>query len=115
MITSNKALLDNIIVSLLENAIFFSGLKNSNQKRIELTVQRKENEILLGVYDNGIGIDEEIQPKIFNMFYKGTEMSKGNGLGLYMVSKSVQALLGKVKVESEMGRYSKFTILLPVQ
>ena len=43
----------------------------------------------------------------------GTEMARGNGLGLYMVKKSVQALHGKVEVESEVGRYTKFTVELP--
>lgn len=47
------------------------------------------------------------------MFYKGNVRSKGNGLGLYIVNKSVQALEGEIQVESVMGEFSRFIIHLP--
>jgi signal transduction histidine kinase len=49
------------------------------------------------------------------MFFKGNENSKGNGLGLYIVQKSVQALEGKITVESEPDRYTKFIVSLPLK
>jgi signal transduction histidine kinase len=50
---------------------------------------------------------------LFDMFFKGNENSKGNGLGLYIVLKSIKALKGEVEVESQPGHYSKFIVTLP--
>ncbi len=51
--------------------------------------------------------------KIFDMFYRGSEKSKGNGLGLYLVRRAVHKLHGNITIESEEGKYSCFTIALP--
>ncbi len=63
--------------------------------------------------DNGQGMDEAIIDKIFNMYYRANEQSKGNGLGLYVVKKLVTRLQGEVIVESKKFVGSTFTILLP--
>ena len=67
----------------------------------------------LNVYDNGVGIEDAIRPKLFQMFFVGNEKSKGSGLGLYIVYKCLDALNGIITVESEVGRYTKFTIIFP--
>jgi signal transduction histidine kinase len=51
--------------------------------------------------------------KIFDMFYRGSERSKGNGLGLYLVRKAVQKLHGNIEVDSEEGKYACFVISFP--
>jgi len=48
------------------------------------------------------------------MFFKGTEQSRGHGLGLYIVQKAVQALSGAVTVESVPGTHTTFTVVLPL-
>ncbi len=68
----------------------------------------------ISVYDNGVGIEEAIRPKLFDMFFTGHEKAKGNGLGLYAVHKSVTALYGKIHVESEVGHYSRISVLHPI-
>lgn len=47
------------------------------------------------------------------MFYRGTEISKGSGLGLYIVKEMVDKLKGKIGLKSELGRYTIFTIEIP--
>ncbi len=110
---TSSTLLESILINLIENAIFFSVLKNPEHARVEVKVNKVGNDLELSVYDNGIGIEESIRPRIFDMFFTGHEMSKGNGLGLYMVHKCIVALRGKITVESEVGRYTTFKVLIP--
>ena len=110
--TSAK-LLESVLVNLIENGIFFSVLKNPDHARIEIKAVIKGENVELSVDDNGVGIAESIRPKLFQMFFVGNEKSKGSGLGLYTVHKCLEALHGKITVESEVGRYTKFTIILP--
>ncbi|HEX6892513.1 MAG TPA: ATP-binding protein [Chryseolinea sp.] len=112
---TSPALLENILTNLVENAIFFSMLKDPHHAQVDIIAAVKGNALEISVYDNGVGIDESIRPRLFDMFFTGHEKAKGNGLGLYAVHKSVTALYGKVSVESEVGRYSRISVLLPHQ
>jgi signal transduction histidine kinase len=112
-IRSSAFLLESILTNLIENAVFFSTLKNSEHARVEIKVTKIGDDIELQVYDNGVGIEESIRPKLFHMFFTGHEESKGNGLGLYTVHKCVQALSGKIFVATETGQYTRFRIVLP--
>ncbi|MCG8309884.1 MAG: ATP-binding protein [Cytophagales bacterium] len=107
---SDYILMKIIMENLLENAVFFSKTK---KVEIEINLRSSRKAMIISVEDNGLGILKEQQEKIFEMFYRGSEKSKGNGLGLYLVRRAVQKLHGKISVESEEGRYSCFTISLP--
>lgn len=111
---TNATLLDSILGNLIENGIFFSKLKNPEHARVEVKAVRNGVNVELSVYDNGVGIDEAIRPKLFQMFFVGNERSDGRGLGLYTVHKCLDALQGKITVESEVGRYTKFVATLPL-
>jgi len=110
---TSPILLENILVNLIENGIFFSVLKNPDHARVEIKAVMSGKGVELSVHDNGVGIPESIRPKLFKMFFVGNEESKGNGLGLYTVQKCVEVLHGKIMVESEVGRYTKFVIIFP--
>ncbi|MEL7001979.1 MAG: ATP-binding protein, partial [Bacteroidota bacterium] len=60
------------------------------------------------------GITEDQYDKIYNMFYRGSDRSKGNGLGLYLVKASVDKLRGKIKIDSEESVYTQFVIIIPL-
>jgi signal transduction histidine kinase len=107
---SDHILLKIILENLLENAVFFNKTK---KVEIEINLRSSRKAIIISVEDNGLGILAEQQEKIFEMFYRGSERSKGNGLGLYLVRKAVQKLHGNIAVESEEGKYTCFTISLP--
>lgn len=107
---SDKILMKIILENLLENAVFFSKTK---KVEIEVNLSSSGKAILLSVEDKGLGIRKEQFDKIFDMFYRGSEKSKGNGLGLYLVRRAVQKLHGNITVESEEGKYACFTISLP--
>ncbi|MEP5613989.1 MAG: HAMP domain-containing sensor histidine kinase [Cyclobacteriaceae bacterium] len=111
-ISTDTNLLDNILSNLIDNAIKYGGAK------IEVVVKTIRNSIEISVRDNGIGIADDQQKRIFNKFYRIPESKdqhnvKGFGLGLYIVKKSIQKLKGKLDLESVVGEGSKFTITLP--
>ncbi len=68
---------------------------------------------MMKVIDNGIGIRKDIQAKIFNVFFRGTEDSKGTGLGLYILKNALDKLNGHVLLESEINKGSTFSVFLP--
>jgi len=107
-------LIEVIIANLIENALYYSMVKGMPDCCVELKVEIVDDELVIAVIDNGIGFDPSSKERLFDMFYRGTEHSKGNGLGLYIVQKSIHVLNGSIDVESEYGVYSKFTVNLPL-
>ena len=101
-----KVILDNLV----ENAIQFRRTVNPF---IKLNIFRKDGEVVFEVNDNGQGIDEQYHGQIFNMYFRGSENSKGNGLGLYIVKKAVEKLKGRIDFESVSDKGSAFRIFLP--
>ena len=68
---------------------------------------------VITVKDNGIGIAEKHVSKIFDMFYRASENSKGSGLGLYIAKETITNLGGTIKVESKFGASTVFEIVIP--
>jgi signal transduction histidine kinase len=68
----------------------------------------------LWIEDNGIGIPRTMLPKLFTMFSRGTAEYEGTGIGLALVRKVVDRMGGRVGVESELGKGSRFWITLPL-
>jgi signal transduction histidine kinase len=104
--------LNLIISSLVANAIKYSDpLKKT--KTISLSVKSEEN-LTLELSDNGLGINDNVLPKIFDMFYRGNEKSNGSGLGLYIAKEAVEKLGGSINVRTVAGEGTTFTITIPI-
>ncbi len=104
--------LEQIMINLMSNAI-----KYGDQKPIEVTLQSDDQFAIITVKDNGIGISEEDQKRIFERFERavvGNNIS-GLGLGLWIVKKIVDGLGGEISVVSTIGHGSAFTLRLPTQ
>ena len=105
----------NIIYNLMDNALKYSG-----EKPLLLTVatRNEKEKFCIEIEDNGIGIKKEDQKRIFEKFFRvstgNTHNIKGFGLGLAYVKKMVQEHHGTIKVESEPGLGTKFTISIPI-
>ncbi|MBX2946181.1 MAG: hypothetical protein KF725_10130 [Cyclobacteriaceae bacterium] len=112
-LTTYPHLLEVVIANLVDNAIFFGSLSELREHRLVVSIAEVDQRIEITVEDNGIGIDDNIRPNIFNMFFKGTEQSRGNGLGLYILSRCLRPMKGNVSVDSQPGAYSRFTVQLP--
>jgi len=103
-------LLDIILHCLIENALFFTDQKHAE---ISLKITDKGNNLNLLVEDKGMGIDEIYYDRIFEMYFRSSGRSQGNGLGLYVVKTALEKLNGSVKVNSKVGRYTQFEINIP--
>ncbi|HEY5919058.1 MAG TPA: two-component regulator propeller domain-containing protein [Chryseolinea sp.] len=111
-IMSDKARIKIVLLNLVTNAIKYSDRnKESSWLRFEYT--SIENGCQLTVTDNGIGIRKEYLDKIFKMYFRATETSKGSGLGLFIVSEVIDKIGGNISVESEFGVQTKFEVLIP--
>jgi two-component system phosphate regulon sensor histidine kinase PhoR len=111
VIEADAKYLQRIFSNLLDNALKYSREKGF----IKLTAQEAERYITIKVADRGIGIDSQDLPYIFDPFYQGygEKKEKGYGLGLAVVKAIVDGHGGKVFVESELGKGSVFTVILP--
>jgi PAS domain S-box-containing protein len=109
---SNQFILDTVFHNLVENAIKYIN-KSSENPYLKIKVSSLASGILISFQDNGIGIDPSLQGKIFEMYFRATDKSKGSGLGLYLVKQSVDKLNGQVFLQSETGKGSTFMVELP--
>jgi len=112
---SNPRLVEVVLTNLLDNALYYGSLQKKSPVRVVLTAAIVRNKMEFSIQDNGIGIHESIRDRLFEMFFKGHEASKGNGLGLYIVQKSVLALKGTIDLESEHEAYTKFLVRIPLK
>jgi signal transduction histidine kinase len=111
-IESDKNRLRVIISNLISNAVRYHDLKKENQY-IRLNYQMNGRVSYIQVEDNGQGIATEYHNKIFDMFFRANEHSKGSGLGLYIVKEALMKLSGSIRLESTIGLGTTFTIVLP--
>lgn len=111
-ISSDKNRLKVIISNLISNAIRYHDDKKENQY-IRLKAEVRDKVFYLSVEDNGQGIAREYHNRIFDMFYRANERSKGSGLGLYIVKEALNKLSGSIHLDSVPGIGSTFTIRLP--
>ncbi|MBS1505542.1 MAG: tetratricopeptide repeat-containing sensor histidine kinase [Bacteroidetes bacterium] len=107
---SEWAIINTILQNLIENAIKYS---RPQSPYVKIAISQKINCVQVEVSDNGQGIDEEHQGKIFNMFYRASERAKGSGLGLYILKRAVERLNGSIDLKSIPQEGSTFTVLLP--
>ncbi|HYC83632.1 MAG TPA: ATP-binding protein, partial [Chryseosolibacter sp.] len=107
---SDKAMLSILLSNLLENAFFYS--EHSENTTVMLEVRENHQGVDISVTDFGPGIKDELKDKIFLMFYRGHELSDGNGLGLYLVQHALMRINGKITLETEHERFTRFTITL---
>ena len=103
--------ISQVIINLLSNAI-----KYTKEGEVMISAKRENGGVLVSVSDTGIGIDKKDLPMLFNKFArieKSEGMTAGTGLGLSIVKALVELHGGKVFVESEPGRGSRFGFRLP--
>jgi len=106
-------LIEQMLTNLIDNAIKY----NVEKGKINVTVNKIDNHIKIIVEDSGIGISEEYLPRIFERFYvvdkSRSRKLGGTGLGLSIVKHIVLSHNGEIKVESEVGKGTRFIITLP--
>jgi len=112
-IRQDKTRLKIILNNLLTNAVKFQKRFDGHLPYIKISSRKtSDNDVLIEIEDNGEGIKSEMQERIFDMFYRGSEKSPGSGLGLYIAKEAAMKINGRIKVFSEYGKGSKFTVEL---
>jgi PAS domain S-box-containing protein len=109
----DKQMFRNILINLIANALKFS----SENTVVEVTCHANENELMVRVKDQGIGIPEADQEHLFERFYRGQNVSniQGTGLGLNIVLKYLEMLNGKIDFVSEENQGTTFTLVFPAK
>jgi signal transduction histidine kinase len=110
MMKADRTHMNRLFTNLLTNAI--ESCVNSDGCRIEINETLKKSSILVQIKDNGEGIPEEMQPKIFTPNF--TTKSSGTGLGLAMCKSIVEQAGGKIWFETSEGQGTSFFVQLPV-
>jgi signal transduction histidine kinase len=107
----NEEMLSHVWINLFSNAIKFTPAGG----RIRCSLKSSDSGIVFKIEDNGDGMSEEVKSRIFEKFYQGdsSHATKGNGIGLNIVSRITTLAGGTVEVESEPQKGSKFTVCLP--
>ena len=116
LIRADEARLQEILYNLLDNAVKYSR----EHGEIRLMARHRDEEIVLSISDNGIGIGKEDLPRIFERFYRvdkarSTESIRGTGLGLAIVKHVAQLHGGRVEAESEISKGTTIRVILPVK
>lgn len=110
-ITTDPVHFMNIINNLLDNANKYSP----ESPQITITTWNERKGLNITVEDKGVGMSKKIQDKIFDRFYRLSLLpgTKGFGLGLSYIKSILKVNKGKIKVKSEPGKGSQFTVFIP--
>jgi len=112
---ADENMIKTILRNLISNAIKFSYMDGT----ITLKISSDENYTEITISDSGTGIQEEDMNKLFkidsNFTTKGTSEEKGTGIGLALCKELVEKCHGKIWVESEVGKGSKFIFTIPIK
>jgi PAS domain S-box-containing protein len=117
--TLEEALVDanrlhKIIANLVSNAINYHDLLGE-KPFIKVSLRIDAQQVQISVADNGKGIHEDYQGKIFDMFCRLTNDGQGSGLGLYIVKEMVQKMNGRIELISQPRVGTTFHVWLPLQ
>lgn len=110
--SGDRFMIQQLLINLISN-----GIRFTEKGGVELAIRYEDKNFMISVSDTGIGISSDEIPKIFERFYTvdraRSRMLGGTGLGLSIVKHIIQLHQGKIDVESEPNKGSKFTIILP--
>ena len=113
LVFADKAMINTILRNLISNAIKFTHPGG----QIIVSAEKKLDELKISISDNGIGIKKEAIGKLFrideNNIRMGTQNEIGTGLGLILCKEFIEKHRGKIWVESEIGKGSKFSFTIP--
>ncbi|MEK6190310.1 MAG: cell wall metabolism sensor histidine kinase WalK [Carnobacterium alterfunditum] len=115
LITGDSSRLKQILANLINNAVVYT----QEGGKVEVTIKKENEYAVIKVSDNGIGIPEDEQDRIFERFYRVDKARSrnfgGTGLGLSIVKYLVENLNGFITVESKIGLGTTFIVKLPIQ
>ena len=115
LVTSDRFLLKVVLGNLISNAIKFQRKAEGHSANVSIRSYASKDQLFIEVKDNGYGIEEEYKLRIFEMFYRATDLAAGSGLGLFIAKEAVEKLNGGITLQTKNGEGSIFTIHLPLR
>ncbi|MCB0484052.1 MAG: HAMP domain-containing histidine kinase, partial [Flavobacteriales bacterium] len=109
---SDKERIKIIFNNLISNAIKYRD-RHKDVQKVEILVSTDALGAHITVSDNGLGIAEEVIPRIFDIYYRASAQSTGSGIGLYIVREVITLLSGKIEVSSIDGTGTTFRLFIP--
>ncbi|MBC7919483.1 MAG: tetratricopeptide repeat protein [Ferruginibacter sp.] len=111
---SDEDLLRIILQNLLENALYYSANFSRQDSYVQVNVTEDEvRNILIHIKDNGVGINDNTAERVFDMFFRGNEVSNGAGLGLYIAKIATEKLNGTITLKNKARGETLFEVKLP--
>lgn len=107
-----KANLRTILYNLISNAVKYRS--PDRPLNIVIKTYALDSEIALSISDNGLGLSENQQSKLFMMFKRFHSNTEGTGIGLYIIKRIVENAGGHIEAQSELDKGTTFTIFFPV-
>lgn len=112
-ISADREKMELVIQNLLENAVKYTP----EGGKIDITLERDQNNVIFKIKDTGVGIPESQHERIFTKFFRGDNVirmeTEGSGLGLYTTRNIIDAHKGKIWFDSEEGKGTTFTFTIP--
>jgi signal transduction histidine kinase len=111
-LSNERGRLKIIINNHVANAILFQKRIPEHDPFIKISSSQIKDKVIVEIEDNGEGIKQDLQSRIFDMFFRGTANSRGSGMGLYIAREAATKIDGRILVRSEYGKGSTFTVEL---
>ena len=110
-LVSVKSVFNSILYQLFKNSIQYKALHRKPE--IILKTKLSDNDFIMQITDNGLGIDLNLKDKIFMPFKRLHFHTEGKGLGLFLAKYQAEMLRGNIEVQSEVNKFTTFTLFLP--
>ncbi len=102
--------LNQVFMNIIDNACY--AIKDKGT--ITIRLQKQDDNVIIEIKDTGCGMTEEQAKKVFDPFFTTKPVGEGTGLGMSISYKVIQRHNGKIEIDSELGKGTKFTITLPI-
>lgn len=106
--------LNVVLRAILSNAINYQKDEGDSKISVDINIDDKKS-LSISITDNGEGIDKEVMPKIFDLFYRGNPKSNGAGIGLYIAKGITESMSGNLTLQSEPNEFTRVDITVPRQ
>ncbi len=108
---ARNSLIEIILENLVENSLIYN---HKAHIEIDLKIIEKDGMIRISLQDNGNGIPASFRGKVFDMYFRGSTLSQGNGLGLYVTKRAVDLLNATMTLDSMEDEFTSFSIVFNI-
>lgn len=111
-LNTDKFFLKTTLQRVVNNSVFYHN-SDAITPKVDIAIYLQEGGLKLTVKDNGIGISSRALPRVFEMFYRGSNASTGHGLGLYIAQNALGRIKGNIRISSQEGAGTDVGLMIP--